>query len=234
VALTVVGTAITLVPTILHVRAPMTRTLPGVPWLMLGGLTLFATGAALDSSWLRVVGMLSYVGGLATFGVYLRHVLRTARRRKIPTAGLHLIAALLWLGLTALALVVSSIAGDNAAMRDFVVVGGAAGFAFQAVLGAWAFLLPSARAPAPERRRRELVAMELGGRVQVVAYNIGVMAVLIGLRSELDSELMGTVLAWAAATWALLKSWLFPLLAMTSTVHSKSALWWAAPGEKKP
>lgn len=227
--LTVVGTAITLLPTILHVRAPKLRTLRAVPWLMFGGLTLLVTGNSIGFGPLAGVGMASYAAGLATFAVYVRKVLSTPRRRQVPAAALHLVAALAWLGFTALSLVVVSATADHAALRDLVVVGGAGGFAFQAVLGAWSFLLPSTRAPLPELRRRELVAMELGGRAQVIVYNIGLVAVLVGLRSGIDSALAGTVFVWIAAAWALAKSWGFPLLASLPAVRERSERWWAEP-----
>lgn len=227
--LTMVGTAITLLPTILHVRAPKLRALRAIPWLMFGGLTVLATGNSIGFGPLAGVGMASYAAGLATFAVYVRKVLATPRRRQVPTAALHLVAALAWLGFTALSLVVVSTTTDHTALRDLVVVGGAGGFAFQAVLGAWSFLLPSTRAPLPELRRRELVAMELGGRAQVIVYNIGLVAVLVGLRSGINSALVGTVCVWSAAAWALAKSWGFPLLASMPTVRERSERWWAEP-----
>lgn len=64
--LTVVGTAITLLPTILHVRAPTLRGLLLTPWLMFGGLTLFVLGIAIDRNWLGAAGMVSYTAGLVT------------------------------------------------------------------------------------------------------------------------------------------------------------------------
>jgi hypothetical protein len=138
------------------VRAPKLHGLRYVSWLMFGGLALVAGGATVGWGWTAMTGMVSYFAGLATFGVYMRRVLSIARRRKVPTAALHLVGALAWLAVTTLALVVLSAMEDHAALRDFLVVGGAAGFVFQAILGAWSFLLPSSRAPDPELRRREL------------------------------------------------------------------------------
>jgi hypothetical protein len=126
-------------------------------------------------------------------------------------------------------LIISTVTEDHPALRDFVVVGGSAGFVFQAILGAWAFLLPSTRPPIPERRRRELVAMELAGRLQVIVYNTGLILVLLGLRFDLETALAGTVLAWTAAAWALIKSWSFPLLARLPLVKAWGESWWAPP-----
>jgi len=227
--LTIVGTAVTLLPTILHVRAPSVATLRATPWLMFGGLILLSTGATFDARWIASAGMALYTLGLITFGLYARQILATQRRRKVPTAALHLLAALVWAAVTAVALIVTSASEDYTAGRDLVVVGGGVGFVFQALLGAWSFILPSTRPPVPEQRRRELVAMELGGRAQVIAYNLGAVVALIGLRTEINVALIGIVATWMAAAWALAKTWTFPLLARLRLVHRWSERWWAAP-----
>ena len=43
--MTIVGTAITIVPTVLHVRSPSLKVMRPVPWLMAGGLLVMATGS---------------------------------------------------------------------------------------------------------------------------------------------------------------------------------------------
>lgn len=227
--MTIVGTAITLLPTILHVRSPQLKVVRPAPWFMAGGLLVMATGATTSLDLLAGTGMALYVAGLATFALYVKAVVRIPSRRRIPTAALHLIAAITWAALSAVGVVVSLMQGDSTATRDFVVVGGAAGFAFQALLGAWSFLLPSTRPPIAERRRVELVAMELGGKVQVVAYNVGLVLVLIGLRTTMDLSLIGIILSWLAAVMALAKCWVFPLLARLPSVTRRSAAWWADP-----
>ena len=230
--LTIVGTAITLLPTILHVRAPELGKVRSTPWLMFGGLVVMSTGISFELQWLAAAGMAGYTGGLVMFGTYARRILVTPRRRKVPTAALHLIAALVWAFVTAAALIVTSASGEQQASRDFIVAGGAVGFVFQALLGAWSFLLPSTRPPIPDRRRRELVAMELGGRAQVAAYNLGALLALVALRTGVETGLLGTVLAWTAAAWALTKSWSFPLLAELAVVRRWSDRWWEPPPER--
>jgi nitrite reductase (NO-forming) len=231
VGLTVVGTAITLLPTILHVRAPKIRYLRPAPWLMFGGLMVFATGASLGLGWMASAGLSIYAAGFAIFGFYVRKVLATKSRRGIPTAALHLVSAVGWLAVTIVAGIILTATSDHASLRDFIVVGGGAGFVFQALLGAWAFLLPSTRVPDPDMRRRELIAMEVGGREQVVLYNLGLIAVLIGLRidTSFDVGLVGIVTTWTMAAWAMAKNWLFPQLATLSSVRARSERWWAEP-----
>lgn len=228
--LTIVGTAVTLLPTVLHVRAPRLGAVRGAPWLMFAGLAVLTAGATVGSGVVAAAGACSYAVGLAAFAAYVRNVLATSRRRKVPTAALHLLAALAWLAVTALALVVVCAGQDHPAWRDLVAVGGGAGVVFQALLGAWSFLLPSTRAPVPDRRRRELVAMEVGGKAQVLAYNLGLLAVLINLRGAAGTGLAGIVLAWSAAAWAVVKTWSFPLLAGLPQVRARSEAWWAEPG----
>lgn len=90
-------------------------------------------------------------------------------------------------------------------------------------------MLPSTRPPVPERRRVELVAMELGGRAQVAVYNLGLLIVVLGLRMSSDVALVGIIAAWLAAVAALAKCWTFPLLARLPAVERLSAAWWADP-----
>lgn len=227
--MTIVGTAITLLPTILHVRSPQLRALRSAPWLMAGGLLVVSIAVTTGQSPLAATGMGSYAAGLALFAAHAKGVLATPRRRRIPTAGFHLLAAIAWALITAGACVVTLLQADDAATRDLVVVGGAAGFTFQALLGAWSFLLPSTRAPVAAKRRRELVAMEIGGRVQVLAYNSGLVLALCGLRAGSDLAVIGTWLAWTAAAWALLKAWFFPLLSALPSVERRATAWWADP-----
>jgi nitrite reductase (NO-forming) len=229
--LTIVGTAITLLPTIMHVRAASLGPVRFVPALMFGGLMVLATGASLGQDPIAGAGMALYVAGLVLALGYVKRVWAIPRRRKVPTAAQHLTAALLWAAATAICLVPALGTGDISVTRDLLVIGGAGGFVIQALLGAWHFLLPSTGAPIPEKRRRELIAMEVGGRMQVAAYNAGLLLVLIGLRTDLDVSVLGIVLAWAAAAFGVAKCWLFPLIAKHPRVKERSDVWWAEPTE---
>ena len=227
--MTIVGTAVTLLPTILHARAPKLERVRAAPWLMFLGLMVMSGGATTEAGVVGGAGMGIYLIGFGTFALYIKQVLLTPSRRKIPTAAFHLIAAVTWALASTVALMLTLWRGDWTAVRDFAVVGGAAGFVFQALMGAWLFLLPSTRAPVPERRRVELIAMELGGRAQVVAYNAGLVLVLVGLRSGWELSLVGIWLAWIAASWALVKAWTFPALSRLTHVQRRAAAWWAEP-----
>jgi hypothetical protein len=201
---------------------------------MFGGLMLLATGASLGLHALSGLGMATYVAGLGFFGLFVRDILAVPRRRNVPTAALHLVGALLWGVLTSIALVVAFSFDEPSLIRNLIVVGGAGGFVFQALLGAWSFLLPSTRPPDPERRRRELIAMELGGRAQVTAYNVGLLAILIGLVGDVGISSAGIVLVWCAASMAIAKTWTFPRLARLPRVVTRSERWWAPPEQTPP
>jgi hypothetical protein len=71
--------------------------------------------------------------------------------------------------------------------------------------------------------------MELLGRPQVVAYNAGLLVILVGLRTAIDISQFGIVLAWVAAAWAIAKFWSFPQLATWPSVRRRSDEWWAPP-----
>jgi hypothetical protein len=184
---------------------------------------LMSTGATTGNDWIAGGGMAAYVAGLVTVGFYFKTVIVTPRRRRVPTAAFHLICAIAWAFVTAAALMITTSQGNSGAGRDLVVVGGAAGLALQALLGAWSFLLPSTRAPVPTQRRAELTAMELGGRAQVIGYNVGLIAIFWGLRTGMDDvSLVGIVVSWLATAWALTKSWSFSALAALPNVQRLS------------
>jgi nitrite reductase (NO-forming) len=225
--LSTVGTAVTLLPTVLHVRAPRLGRVTAVPWLLVGGLLVFAGGTTVGSRWGAATGMAAYAVGLALFGRYLYGVVTTPRRRKVPAAAFHLVAALVWLGVTTVTLTLAAATGDHVLAREAVVVGGAAGFVFQALLGAWTFLVPSLRRVRhPEQRRRELTASDLGGRVQAAAYNAGLLAFLV---APGRAAAAGAAVAVAAAAWGLAKTWAFRWLAHLPPVVRRSDRWWADP-----
>jgi hypothetical protein len=70
--------------------------------------------------------------------------------------------------------------------------------------------------------------MELGGRLQVAAYNAGVVAALLALAGVGPVAPLAAV-AWVAAAWALVKTWAFPRLAALPRVQEQAARWWAPP-----
>lgn len=72
--------------------------------------------------------------------------------------------------------------------------------------------------------------MELGGRTQVVAFNVGLFIVATGMWTEMNVSVVGIALTWSAAAFAIAKSWTFPLLANMAFVRAYSDRWWTPLG----
>jgi nitrite reductase (NO-forming) len=229
--LTIVGTAVTLLPTVLHVRMAPIRPLRFVPWAMFGALLVIALGLSLAAPVVAAAGAVLLAGALMPVAATVRRVLATPRRRRIPVAGFHLLAALGWLGFAVVVQIPLLARGDLSALRDLWILAVAAGAIFQAVLGAWSFLLPMARPAVAELRRRELAAMEVAAPLQVLAYNLGLVIALSSSWGLLpaSSGAFGLACVWSAAAWAVAKAWTFPIIARLPSVGRMAKRWWAVP-----
>ena len=229
--LTILGTAITLLPTVLHVRAAKETTLVRTPWILFAGLVTVALGLTTGLLPVALVGAGVLLAGLRPFAAMVWAVVRTPSRRAVPLAGLHLMAALAWLGVV-LVLQVPLIAWENFSFLQYLWRWGLGlGFVLQAVLGAWAFLLPMMRPGVPDLRRRELIAFELGGAFQVAGYNLGILLLVAGHATPRLAWLStaGAALFIGAAGTGIIKAWIFPLLARRRRVAERAARWWAPP-----
>jgi hypothetical protein len=72
--------------------------------------------------------------------------------------------------------------------------------------------------------------MELGGRTQVVAFNLGLIIEALGGWTEMNVSVVGIGLTWAAAAFAVAKLWTFPLLANSAFIRAYSDRWWTPLG----
>lgn len=226
-AMTIVGTAITLLPAVLRVRALSVRP-AWAPWAGFAGLLTIASGLTLDLPLLAAAGAAGFGAGLVPFGRIASAVARAPRRFPVPVSALHLLAAVLWLFVVT-ALQVGALGfGLEAATRNLWLVGLAGGTVVQAILGAWAFLLPMEKPVGGELRRLHLVAFEKGARTQVAAYNIGLVLLLLGLSAPVPArtEAVGLLLVWSAAAWALFKAFSFVWIARWPSVAAVSQVWW--------
>jgi nitrite reductase (NO-forming) len=226
--MTIVGTAITLLPSVLRTRAVYDRSLAWAPWTMFGGLVVTASGLSLNVPLVAAAGAAALLAGLAPFVRVAARVATGRRRFPVPVAAWHLLAAILWLTVVCGTQIWLLGAGNAGAVSDLWIVGLAGGTVVQAILGAWSFLLPMEQQVAGGIRRLHLTAFEIGSRAQVAAYNLGL--VLLGL-SLLGAGFGGSRqlaigLVWSAAAWALVKSFSFPLLARLPGVARRSATWW--------
>jgi nitrite reductase (NO-forming) len=224
--MTIAGTAITLLPAVLRVRALNVR--PWAPWATFGGLLTVATGLTFDLPLLAAAGAAGFGAGMVPFGRIAYAVARSPRRFPVPVSALHLLAAVCWLFVVTVLQVGSLGFGNEAATRNLWLVGLAGGTVVQAILGAWAFLLPMEKPVGGELRRLHLVAFEKGARTQVAAYNIGLVLLLLGLSAPAPArtEAVGLMLVWAAAAWALFKAFSFVWIARWPSVAVVSQVWW--------
>jgi hypothetical protein len=225
-AMTIVGTAITLLPAVLRVRAENVRS-AWAPWATFAGLLTIASGLTLDLPLIASAGGASYLAGLIPFGRVVSLVARAPRRFPVPVSALHLLAAVLWLFVVAVLQVGSLGLGLQAATRDLWLVGLAGGTVVQAVLGAWSFLLPAEKPVGGELRRLHLVAFEKGARTQVAVYNAGLVLLVVGLLGPAPgARAVGLTLVWVSAAWALFKACAFLRIARWPSVAVVSREWW--------
>jgi nitrite reductase (NO-forming) len=215
VSVTIVGTLVTFVPTLLRVRMPARRSAP-VLAAAAAGVVLLAAGVVGGWPWPVRLGAWAFAAAAVGAGSVAVEALRTPRTFAIPTAAMHVGAGLAWFVGGSVALAVASNAdGSLDAARDWFTLVFVAGWAVQVLLGAWSYLLPMAVAGHPDDRRRWLAVGEVGGRTQVVLGNIGLILVLGDVQGWAGPTAggVGAVLAFAAAAAALVRAWAFRWLA---------------------
>ena len=202
VGLTVLGTLLTLWPTMLRTRiAGSAERLAGRALPILVVAVLAASGGALAGSTYAVAaGVATYLVGIGVLAVPFVD----AARRKPPTtfAPWSVLAGMVWLvGLLA-ALVVALLAtggwpGAIAALGLGVPLA-AAGFAAQVLLGALSYLVPVALGGGPTPVRAATAVLDRGSAFRVVAANLGL--VLMVLPSPSLVRVLASVLVLAALT----------------------------------
>jgi nitrite reductase (NO-forming) len=183
--LTVVGTLVTLWPTMLRTRIAegaeraARRALP----LLLGAVAVTATGALTGLTSLAAAGVLGYLGGLVLVGVAFVATARTKPPASYPTWSV--LAGAIWLAASLIALVVAVASAPSWAAvgtrLDALAVPLAAGFGAQVLLGALSYLIPvvlgGGPAAAPPTGETTRVAVQARGmrfipsRIEVPAGN---------------------------------------------------------------
>ncbi|MEX0789581.1 MAG: hypothetical protein WD178_02270, partial [Actinomycetota bacterium] len=226
-AMTIVGTAITLLPAVMRVRAENVGS-SWPPWVSFIGLLTIASGMTVGMPLLAAAGAACFVAGLVPFMRVTVLVARKPRRFPVPVSALHLLAAVWWLLVVALLQVGALGLGLGAATRAMWLVGLAGGTVVQAVLGAWSFLLPMEKPVGGEMRRLHLVAFEKGARTQVAAYNLGLVLLLFSLLgpAPAGTRALALTLVWIAAAWGLFKACAFVRIARWPSVAVVSQRWW--------
>ena len=229
VSLTIAGTLITLLPTVLRVRMPEWRG-KATAGLLVAGVALVSTGFAARLSALTAVGGIGYAFGALGLAWMVAKVIAMPRNWPAPIAAKHIVLAVGWFVFGSVALAVTLVRGEAAfdSFRPVFLVTFVGGWIVQTLLGAWLFLLPNWRPGHPEDRRLSFSAVELGGRLQLVALNAGL--VIMALRGSTPhpgaAGAIGTGLALAGAGVALVKAWAFPLLAGRRFVALRARRTW--------
>ena len=177
--LTVVGTLVTLWPTMLHTRVAdgaeraARRALP----VLLTGLVVSATGALAGNRLAAAAGLLTYLAGLAMVGGPL--IAETRTRPPTTYATRSMFAAQCWFigSVAALAaIVVSAPSWEQAAeAADRLAAPFLIGFAVQVLLGALSYLVPVVLGGGPTVTRATNAALDTAGTGRLAAINVGLV-----------------------------------------------------------
>jgi nitrite reductase (NO-forming) len=219
--LTVVGTLLTLWPTMLRTRMPpgaeveARRVLP----LLVAAVLVAAGGAVGGALPVVAVGLVGYLGGL---GFAARpFVLAFRSRPPASYATWSVLAAVLWLaGLVAtLAIGVATTSSWEVAggRLHLVTPGLAVGFAAQVLLGAMSYLIPEVLGGGPTPVRAANEVLTRGGALRIALINAGLLVCLLPVPAIVRVLSSALVLAGLAAFLPLM------FLAMRASRRAKAA-----------
>lgn len=228
-SLTVVGTLVTLLPTVLRVRMPRWRGQVAMA-LFVGGLLMQLLGWGLDLTPMLAAGGIAYAAGSLSLAWLVISVLRVERRWKAPLAALHMVAAAAWFVSGSLAFAWALMHGPEGfdAFRSNFLVAFVGGWLIQVLLGAWSYLLPNARPAHPDMRRRWLAAFEMAAPLQLILLNAGLVLMALRGAGWASHEIgdAGVLLAFTGAGLALAKAWFFPLLGLGPVDSDRARAIW--------
>ncbi|WP_343318641.1 multicopper oxidase domain-containing protein [Arthrobacter sp. TMP15] len=210
VGLTVLGTLMTLLPTMLRTRvadgAEAVARHGAVP--LLAGVLLTAAGAAAGVVFLCSLGLAVYLGGVVYICVPLAKAVRV--KRPVNFAPLSAISALLWLLVSLVWLLFLSLTsgGWEALHRgiESVVPVLAAGFVAQVLAAALTYLVPVVLGGGPARLKHRTAILDKAGWFRVVLANAALVVSLLPVPSLV--RVGTTFLVFGALVWFL------PLLGM--------------------
>jgi nitrite reductase (NO-forming) len=230
-SLTIVGTMVTLLPTVLRVRMVRWRG-ASVVALLATGVLLQGLGWAAGSAWMVGAGGLVEAAGAVAFAVLVIQTVRTTRRWAVPTAAFHFISGVAWFVLGSVWYATRLIRGAPS-VDAFLPVFLAAfiwGWLVQVLLGAWSYLLPMMRPGGPIEHRAGLQVFEVAGRTQVVLLDAGVALLATSASGWLSAAWgeAGWTLALGATILAVTKTWLFPVLAPFVRPGARSQAVWGS------
>lgn len=206
--LTVVGTLLTLWPTMLRTRIAAgteRRAATALPVLLLAVSTT-AGGTLAGAQPATVLGLLLYLAGLAVLAPPFAAAARTTPPRHFATWSV--LAAVGWLvgGVAALAIATGT-ADSWSQVHErvgWITPALAAGFAAQILLGALSYLIPVALGGGPRPVRAANVELDRGGALRVTLVNASLLVSLLPVPSAVRVVTSMLVLAGLAAFLPLL------------------------------
>jgi len=227
-SLTIAGTLVTFLPTVLRIRMPVWHG-SATGALLVAGVGAIALGLGLDVRPVAVAGGVAYAAGALGLAWMAVKAIRMPRAWPVPVAAKHLICALGWFVVGALLAPWELADGLAGFRRPFLAIF-VCGWVLQTLLGAWQYLLPMARPGHPEERRTWLAAIEAGATPQVVALNAGVALLALAGSGVLPmaAARAGAVLGLAGGLVALAKAWAFPALGRVPALSRGHTGTWGA------
>lgn len=184
IGITVAGTLITFIPTVLRTQLPESAENHGyrsLPWLIISVLTL-ASSALLNSRGIALIGILTYLSAwLYLLSSHLRFVIQ----KRTPFSFLSITFAVLWL---IIALI--NLAADFAISHTWELIANRAenlifilgiGFALQIGLGALSYLIPVVLGGGPTKVRRNADTSERLKIIRLLTLNSGLGLLVVNI-----------------------------------------------------
>jgi nitrite reductase (NO-forming) len=187
VGLTVLGTQVTLWPTMLRTQVADggERAARRAFVVLVTSVCLAAAGAVAGVRFAVATGLVGYGVGLVLLAVPFVTTLR--RKPPIHFPGLSALAALAWLAGLVIAYAVILMAADGWAQAtdqlSLLTPGFAAGFAAQILLGALSYLIPVGVGGGPSSVRAANKVLDAGGALRVTVVNAGLLLYLLPVPS---------------------------------------------------
>src|SRR5450631_3186913 len=221
IGLTVMGTLVTLWPTMLRTRiaAGAERVARQALPILVCSVVIAAAGALAGLQALAAAGVAGYLGGV----LWATRPLATVARAKAPSAYAtwSLMAALIWLVASLLGLLtvlVTSATWELVTHRLWLlIIPLASGFAAQVLLGALSFLVPVVLGGGPNILRGTQARMDRGNVLRVVLVNAGLLVAVLPVPGQVRLLTALLVLCAFAAFLLLL------ILAVLYAVRAKHA-----------
>ena len=231
VSLTIAGTQVTLLPTVLRVRMPSWHG-AATALLLVGGVATIAAGVAMGREPVAAAGGAAYATGALGVAWMIGRTMAVPRKWPVPLPAKHLVLASAWFVAGSLALAVALARGTEAfdAFRQVYLVVFVGGWIVQTLLGAWQYLLPMARPGHPDERRRWLAAVEFGWALQLLSLNGGLVLMALRGAGWISGTwgAIGVGLALGGGALALLKAWAFALLSKAPVLSRRQLGVWGA------